>query len=881
MNAGHADVIQNLLASLAERGAQDAIIDFAEDGSADRLSYASLAGLTGGFARSLRERGLGHGSQVAILSENGTPAVVARLALLAIGAIAVNLDPDAPIEELRRELKISDAVLLLATSRLLKAAQEAAAGTVPVITIGRQELDSRDIAYDFRSTFVRPEDGVALFFTSGTTGPPKAVPLTRRNVGATIRAVKRLALVGAKDCVLLPLPLHHSYPFLVGLLVTLASGATLVLPSALTGPQLAHALREGRVSAIVGVPRLYEALLQSIESRVRAKGVLASRVFEAALTSSRFVQRLSGVRVGRLLFQPIHRQLGGRLRIMASGGARLDPNVAARLEGLGLTVLEGYGLVETASVSTFNPPGRARLGSVGLPAPEVEIRIDEPDGEGQGEILIRGPSVFPGYLHDADATSRAFAPGGWFRSGDIGRLDRDGYLYVTGRLKEIIVLPDGKKIAPEELEAVYSASPFIREIALLETHDGLQALVVPNLAALQDTSASPEAAIRVALSEIGQSLPAYKRLSGFALMHEPMPRTHLGKYARRLLPALFEQARRHERKPSSSMTEADQTLLDDPLARALWTWLHERFPARAFDLDTSPQIDLGVDSLGWIELSLAIENRFNARLSEETVSRIVTLRDLVQAVRSAAHAMPAQPRTGAAAIEAQSWIAAPSIGRTALAWLMFGVVWLAARGLFRLKVYGVENIPASRPLIIVANHASDLDPFMLAVSLPISLLKESYWGGDAARLFGTPLRRWLAKTVHVFPVDDRAPAASLARALAILDQGKVLLWFPESWRSPTGDLQRFLPGVGHLIRERETFVLPAHIRGSFQALPRHARFPRLVPVSVTFGKAMAFTTLREKAVDCSDSSLAEALRTEVAALAETTTVAKCCADGKR
>jgi len=869
MNADRDDVIQDLLASLPGRGAQDAIVAFAEDGLAEWISYESLAGMIGGFSRNLRERGLGRGSHVAILSENGTPAVVARLALLAIGAIAVNLDPDASIEELRRELKISESSLLLATARLLKSAQDAA-GNLAVIVIGRQELDSEEPPYDLRATVVRPDDGAALFFTSGTTGPPKAVPLTRRNVSATITAVKQLALVGAKDCVLLPLPLHHSYPFLVGLLVTLASGAALVLPSALTGPQLLHALRQGRVSAIVGVPRLYEALLQSVESRVRAKGGLVLRIFEAALACCRLVQRHLGFRLGRLLFQPLHREIGGQLRIMASGGARLDPHIAARLEGLGFTVLEGYGLVETASVSTFNPPGHARFGSVGLPAPNVEIRIDEPDREGQGEILIRGPSVFPGYLRDDDATSRAFAPGGWFRSGDIGRLDQDGYLFVTGRLKEIIILPDGKKIAPEELEAAYTASPLIHEIALLETRDGLQALVVPDMTALQDTSASLEAAIRIALSEIGQTLPAYKRLSGFALIREPLPRTHLGKYARRQLPALFEQARRHEHRPSLSMADADKALLDDPLARALWTWLQERFPTRALDLDTSPQIDLGVDSLGWIELSLAIESQFHVRLLEETVSHIVTLRDLVKFVCGAAHAMFKQPPAGAGAIEAQSWVTALGPARTALAWLIFGVAWIAARGLFRLKVYGVENIPADRPLIIAANHASDLDPFMLAVSVPTSLLEDIYWGGDAARLFGTPVRRWVAKTVHVFPVDDRAPAASLARALSILDQGKVLIWFPESWRSPTGDLQRFLPGIGRLIRERETCVLPAYISGSFQALPRYARIPRFRPISVTFGKAIHFVALREAAADSSDTGLAEALRSEVVSLKEET-----------
>jgi long-chain acyl-CoA synthetase len=867
MEPHHSDIIHDLLNSLKAGGAQDAIITFEDDGPSKTLSYAALDGLVGGFAHALGERGLGGGVAVAILAENGIAAIVARLSLLSIGAVAVNLDPDASLDELRRELKISGSKSLIATQRYLEPARSMTGGSVPVLTLDREELERCARLKASTPVTVTFDDAAALFFTSGTTGPPKAVPLTRRNISATIHTVKELKLIGQNDRIFLPLPLHHSYPFLIGLLVTLASGATLVLPAALTGPQLAHAIRDGRVSVIVGVPRLYEALWQSIEAQLHARGAVSWRLFESALGLSSFVQRLIGLPLGRLLFRPLHRRLGPRLRIFASGGARLDARIAARLVGLGFVVLEGYGLVETASVSTFNPPGRARLGSVGLPAPDVEIRIDEPDREGQGEILIRGPGVFPGYLHDAEATARAFARGGWFRSGDLGRRDRDGYLYITGRLKEIIVLPDGKKIAPEELEAVYSASPFVGEIALLETREGLQALVVPNVSELGKVSASPENAIRVALAEIGQALPPYQRLSGFALRHEPLPRTHLGKYARRALPALFEQARRHERKPSAQMTDADQLLLEDPLARALWNWLHERFSGQAFDLETSPQLDLGIDSLGWVELGLAIQKRFNVALPEETISRIVTLRDLIKAVRDVAQSAPTKPRLEEALEEAEAWVAAPSPWRVLVAQLMLGIVRLSARLFFHLRAYGVENIPSSRPLIIAANHASDLDPLMLAASLPYAILKDAYWGGDAARLFSSPVRRWFSRTVHVFPIDDRAPAASLARARAILDKGKILLWFPESWRSPNGALQRFLPGIIRLLREQGALVVPAHISGTFDALPRQARIPRFVPIKVRFGQPLSLSAVEELAADATDPGLAEALRRQVAVLA--------------
>lgn len=870
--AEESDVLRALLLSLEARGDHDAIIAFAADGAAAPLSYAALASLTARFAHKLRGHGVTAGAAVGVLAENGVPGIVARLALIALGAVAINPDPDSPAEEIKRELTLARAALLLATPQFLKSAQRAFNGALPIVRIDRESLDGAPPAApaSLAPERVPVDDPAAIFFTSGTTGPPKGVPLSRRNMGATVQSLERLKLLRASDRVLLPLPLHHSYPFLVGLLVTLASGATLVLPAGLSGPQLGHALRAGEVSVIVGVPRLYEALMQSIESRLRAEGAPARLLFEAMLRCAMLARRAFGIPLGRLLFRPLYRKLGPRLSLMASGGARLDAEVAARLEGLGFTVLEGYGLVETASVSTFNPPGRTRLGSVGLPAPGVEIRIDAPDEDGQGEILIRGPNVFAGYLRDDEATARAFAEGDWFRSGDIGRLDRDGYLWVTGRKKEIFVLPDGKKIAPEELEAVYGASPLVREVALLETPDGVQALVVPNLEALRDSAASPEDAIRVALSEIAQTLPPFKRLAGFALQREPLPRTHLGKYARRALPALFVQAKRHERKPAGVTTAEDQTLLDDPKLRPVWDWLQARFAGRALDLDTSPQLDLGIDSLGWVALSLDIKRQFGIELSEEAVARIVTLRDLLRAVAQApaAAAAPEAPPARDAAEEMRALLAPPGFLRRTAALALFAAVWIAARLLFRLEAQGAEKIPASRPLIIAANHASDLDPFVLAASLPLSLLQDCYWGGDAARLFGTRARRAFARTVHVFPIDDRAPLASLARARAVLEAGKALIWFPESWRSPNGALQRFLPGVGRLLRETEAAVVPAYISGTFAALPRHARRPRLVPVRVTFGALLSFQALRAKAGENTDSALANALREEIAKLAQ-------------
>src|SRR5918996_6520757 len=224
-------------------------------------------------------------------------------------------------------------------------------------------------------------------------------------------------------------------------------------------------------------------MVDGIERKVEAFGGFARRLYQSLLGISTWVYRRFGWRIGRVLFAPLHRQIGPALRMMASGGAPLKPETAWRLNGLGWEVLVGYGLTETSPILTFNPPGRARIGSVGLPVKDTEIRIEPvPDVEpGTGEIEAHGPSVFAGYWQNEEATREAFSGDGFFRTGDLGYTDADGYLFIVGRSKEMIVVAGGKNIFPEDVEAVYGKSELIQEIAVLD-HDGrLVGLIVPQV----------------------------------------------------------------------------------------------------------------------------------------------------------------------------------------------------------------------------------------------------------------------------------------------------------------------------------------------------------------------------------------------------------------
>jgi len=867
----------DLLGDLARGGERLAVRAFTPAGETC-LTFRELDDSARRLAGGLRARGLEVGDFVAIYAPNSARWVQARVGVLLAGGVAVSLDSDLGREALGLQLTDSDPKVIVTVRAHLDALDAAGAldGRDVWLLDAEPEADLRswqnllDAPIDALPR-VDPDQTASLFYTSGTTGPPKGVPLTHHNIVANLRAILALDVVGPGDRVLLPLPLHHSYPFIVGLLVPLTVGATQVQPAGVSGPEIRQALAEGGVDIVVGVPRLYDTLAQGLSARLRDGGA-AERAMYRLLRLSGWLRRRFGVLWGRTLLRPLHRRLAPNLRLMASGGAKLEAETAQTLEAFGWMVLSGYGLVETASITTFNPPGAAKLGTAGKPAPGVQLRIDHdgaPDAPAdQGEIQIAGPNVFPGYRNNPDANANAFTPDGWFKSGDLGYLDADGYLVIVGRVKEMIVLPDGKNVAPDEVEAVYVESPYIREIAVMEQRGQLIGLVVPDIDALRGAGHGVTDVIRISLTELGPRLPAYKRLSDWALVREPLPRTQLGKYQRHKLAAVLERAARGQGPGETPWSADDLALLESPRGRQVWDWLKAKFPDKTLHPDTSPQLDLGIDSLAWVTLGLEIQERFAIALSEQAIARTLTLRDLLQEVdrAPAAETGGQDDRTHQLVAEARHWLRP----RGPLTMTAGRALHQLARGLTRLilglKVEGLAHVPTRGPVVITPNHVSDLDPVAVGGALDGRHVREVVWGAIRDRLFTNLPGRVLARLAHMVPVDDRAPGASLAVGTEVLRQGHILVWFPEEWRAPDGRLQRFLPGIGRLMLDTDARAVPCYIDGTFEAMPRGARLPRPRQVVVRFGPPVSATELAGP--DATPEAVAEALRAKVAALSE-------------
>ncbi len=873
--------VQALVESLDSRGEFPALMTVRGETVA-RLSYAELADKARRLASAFHAMGIQPAEPVALLAPNGPDWVTAWLGLGAAGALIVALDDLASDAEHASALDDSGCRRIVTTTAHAERLRRLDSSDRRIIVLPDAAASAAAASWaNLMAVPVAPlppltaAQPAILVYTSGTTGQPKGFALTSANLWANLQPLVATRQLGPADRVLLPLPLHHVYPLVVGLLTPLLCGATVVFPESVAGPEIMQAFHLASVTVVIGVPRLYSALTAGLKARVAKTGLLSRWLFRVLLVGAIGVRRHADADVGRWLFRRVRARLGPRLRLLITGGARLEPEVLWLLVGLGFEVRSGYGLAETASIFTGNLPACERLGSEGRPFQGGELRIAASDTDRMGEIQLRGPNVFTGYRGNPGANRDIFTADGWFRTGDLGRLDDDGFLYVTGRLKETLVLGGGKKIHPEELEKLYGASPYIQEIAVLEQAGSLVALVLPNLAAIRTTtSIHADDVIRIDLMSRAQALPSYQRLAGFALVREPLPKTRLGKYQRFFLPALYEQARAGIAAASRlGPKSGDQALPQDPRAREIFEFLRTRYPDKPVSLGANPLLDLGIDSLEMIGLSLALEEQFGVRLNEEEASRAATLDELLRTglvsvpVPGGDHSEPAQQ---ADSLEQMHWIVPTGRGLAFLAVLGQWLNGLGMRLLFRVRLEGRENLPRGGRYVLTPNHSSDLDPLVLAASLGRVRLRELYWGGDANRLFPHTWLRPLLRALHVFPVDEHKPGQALSLAKAVLARGQALVWFPEGWRTPDGRLQAFLPGIGRVLKETGAAAVPVYIVGTFAALPRYRKLPRLRRLRVVIGRALSPEALAAAGSGATEEQrIASALHDAVAALAAT------------
>lgn len=500
--------------------------------------------LTGAFALSshLLAMGLQPGDRVALLAEPRPEWAMALLGAWRSGGILVPLDVKATSVELAGILEDCRPRVLLASGAQAVLAREAAASTgtrVESLEVALQPR--RDRPHDAAPLGRSLDETGFLIYTSGTTGRPKGVEITLGNLAFELRGLLEVVPIHADDVFVSILPLHHLLELVCGLLVPLHVGARVCYSSSLFPQDLVALLRARRATLMLCVPLFLKVMKAAIEREVHARGRGARLAFGASLV----VARVLPLSTRRRLFAALHARLGGRLRAFICGGAPLDREVADFFERLGVPVYEGYGLTETSPVVAVNGPGARRSGTVGRPLPGVRVRIEA------GEVLTAGPHVMRGYYRRPEITAEVF-DGEWLRTGDLGELDADAFLRITGRLKNLIVLPGGRKVQPEEVEAVLSRSALVREVCVagtvgaggsLEGEEEVCAVVVPSGPLADRFAGRAEAMaeeIRRDFGRIAAVLSPYKRPTRLVVRTEGLPMTSTRKIRRPLVRAWLE-----------------------------------------------------------------------------------------------------------------------------------------------------------------------------------------------------------------------------------------------------------------------------------------------------------------------------------------------------
>ncbi len=873
-----------------------------------RYTYEQLLRATQAITTLLQKEGIGRGDRVVLLSENRPEWGIAYLGILSAGATAVPLDAQLTAREIGNILRHADPKAICASRSLLPTVIPLARESSPaplLISLDEPSAEApTGMAEILRSPGGSPpplptslgsgDAPASILYTSGTTGTPKGVVLTHRNFLSNVESILSIGLCSAEDNLLAILPLHHTYPFMATFLVPLFVGATATYLTSLKAPDLLRCLQETGVTVIVGVPQLYTMLHTGLFTEIgkspRSIRLLASLLL--ALNGG--LLRLTRLNAGKIFFGKIHRRFGGKIRILASGGAKLDPGVAWDFTRLGFTVIEGYGLTETSPVVTFNPLRRPKIGSVGTPLPGVTVTILNPDGEGVGEIAIRGPNVMAGYYKNPEATAEVMQEG-WFLSGDLGYRDREGYLFITGRAKEVIVLSSGKNIYPEEVEKHYLKSLYIKEICVLGVEGGrgggttesLQALVVPDFDYFKSRRmANFEEMIRWDMENLAKELPTYKRVTGIKIVKDPLPRTRLGKIQRYLVQQTYATEAPTTPRADAALAEEDQKLLASPLASKILAHLATLSPKKEpIRLDDNLELDLGLDSLGRVELLVALEEICQTALPDELGSEVFTVRDLLTALSGY---LSGETTLGTTRTGRPSWgtilkrdlppdlaeaVQFPTgVGARLFYLLLNRSLSLLFVPLCRLSSAGTENIPERGPYILAPNHCSYLDAFVATCAVPLRLTPSLHFLGFQ-EFFSHPITSRLARVTRVIPIDmDSYLVKALQMAAAVLRRGGAVCIFPEGARSIDGEVKRFKKGAAILATELGVPLLPVYIRGTYECWPRGQTLPRPARVTVTFGAPVTISELLRKSppgITDPYEAAATALRERVIALGAT------------
>lgn len=777
------------------------------------FSYQELHDLSLRMNGWLASQGVGKGDRVLLWGPNSPWWGVAFWGISTRGAIAVPVDFMSGPDRAGTIAGLTDAKLVIQSRDKLDRLAD------------RQSVLMEDLPYLLavvepltEINNPKPGDVAELIYTSGTTGNPKGVILTHRNLVANILQVNRhIPVVTGEFNFLSLLPLSHMFEQMGGFFIPLYNGATITYIRTLKPSAIMEALEEEDIYAIIAVPRLLQLLKNSIERELEMKHFLS--FFRQLMLLG---EKLSKTQ-RRLLFYPVQKKFGSHFTLFVSGGAPLDPDVFRFWDSMGFTLLEGYGLTECSPVLTANSIERQIAGSVGPALPGVELKIRD------GEILVRGDNIFPGYYENEKATLEAFTADGWFLTGDLGEIGPDGWLHIKGRSKDLIVTGAGVNVYPDEIEALLNRTPGVRESCVIGIDRGAGDEVHAVL--LLDESGRGADEI---IAEINGSLDELHRITSFTLWPESeFPKTTTMKI----------QKFKVKERVKQGVTGGEEGKAADRLA--VLVARVTGMPAERVTDASSLVGDLGLTSIGRLELVNGLEQEFRLDLEDSAITPNTKVGDIREMIRK---------REKVAVREHfRFWATRPPF-MALRRFFDFCLHYPIIRHFATLEVEGLDNLNiAKEAVMFVSNHLSYFDHPAIMFAMPP---KWRYNTATAAweefffrnfRNFAQMLWKRLAfeyTTIAftVFPLPQSGGFRGSLRYMGKLADHRInILVFPEGERSRDGSLLPFQQGLGIMVKNLGMPVVPVKISGLEKVFPRGAGWPKKGTVKVSFGKPLHFT----------------------------------------
>ena len=802
-------------------------------GAYSSVSYRDLYTKSLKLKSKLESMGYKTGDHISVYGDNSPNWVISYIAINFLGATVIPMDALLGAQDIYNFLEFSEAkAVIVDESHINELKEELTSKGSDINVISMESIINEPSENQSIEPYIPdPDDLLAILFTSGTTGTPKGVQLSNENVFGNVQALLKSVGVTQKDNILNILPLHHGYSSIVALFSPLWAGATVTFSQSIKSTDLLTCIRETNVTVFPGVPRLFELLYNEIENRVRRLSLTQKIIFKSLFKISESTWKSTNLRLGKLFFGKIHEPFGRQFRFFTSGGAKLDPKVYSGFLSLGFKIAEGYGLTETSAVSTLTSPDIPNPGSAGKPLPGVEIRIDNPGESGTGEILIKGPNIMRGYYKNESATNEIIKKG-WLYSGDLGEIDSKNNLYITGRAKEVIVLPSGKNIYPEDVENHYKKSSLIKELCVIAQKSdsgsirGLGVVVVPNMREIRERDVFDiRERIRSSIAMTGSSLPSYMQISEVLIYNGELPKTRLGKFKRGEVDELASEIRRGEQSRETHLTPEETEILNKPESiRFLRRFTEITEVKGPFHPDDDLTLDLGIDSLTFAEITALLEREFGVFITEEDIPDVRTLGDILEK-------LPESPTIAQVGGDAKALYEREqneslddlfNLNRSFFKRTAIRIVQLILRLIvlvaFRSRLKEVKKIPIDKAVLICPNHQSLIDPILIYALIPGDMLEKVLFTGFGEYFSKAPLS-WIVHPMRIILTGTgRTSAESMRLATKGLNRGMSVCIFPEGERTSSGSVMKPRIGAGLLSVETDTPIIPIYIDGATKTL---------------------------------------------------------------